>query len=140
MNLYFTAHRNFHNEIMMMKHRTTLEFERDMKKLCKRFKTLREDLGRVQKNVVELCHVNGLCHNNIEIQTAGNTDDLIFYKIRKIASRSFLGKGSKTGLRVIYVFLPKLNEAVYLEIYFKGDKENGDRERIKEFIKQNEVS
>jgi len=120
---------------MKMKYNTLPEYNRDFKKLVKRFTTLAEDLERVKKNAIELCHVNGMCHNVEEIKGAGNTEDLQFYKIRKIASRSIPGRGSQTGLRLIYAFLPKEMEVTLIEIYFKGDKENEDRKRIKEFIK-----
>lgn len=117
----------------MMKYNSLPEFDRDFKKLEKRFRTLPEDLETLKRSAIELCHVHNLCHNVIPIQGAGNTEDLHFYKVKKFASRSFPGKGNNTGLRVIYTFFPKLNEVVFLEIYFKGDKENEDRKRMKEF-------
>ena len=136
MNPYSTAHRNFHSDNTMIKYKTLPEFNRDFKKLAKRYITLAEDLERVKKNAIELCHVKGMCHNVEEIKGAGNAENLQFYKIRKIASRSIPGRGNQTGLRVIYAFFPKLEEVVFLEIYFKGDKENEDRGRIKEFSRQ----
>jgi mRNA-degrading endonuclease RelE of RelBE toxin-antitoxin system len=120
---------------MMMKYNNTSEFDRDFKRLKKRFRTLSEDLGTVKRSAIELCHIHGLCHNLEEISGVGNSKDLKFYKVKKFASLSIPGKGSKTGLRLIYAFFPQLDEIIFLEIYFKGDKENEDKKRIKEFIK-----
>jgi mRNA-degrading endonuclease RelE of RelBE toxin-antitoxin system len=121
---------------MKMKYNTIAEFDRDFKKLEKRFRTLAEDLERVKKNAIELCHVKGMCHNVEEIKGAGNTEDLQFYKVKKIACRSLKGKGVNSGLRLIYAFLPETSEVVFLEIYFKGDKENEDRGKIRDFSRQ----
>jgi len=47
----------------------------------------------------------------------------------KFASRSLKGKGAKTGLRLIYKFEVEIKTIDLIEIYFKGNKENEDRER-----------
>jgi hypothetical protein len=119
-----------------MTYSTTAEFDRDLKKLTKRYETLPEDLETVKRSAIELCHIHNISQNVIEIRGAGNTEDLQFYKVKKFASRSFKGRGNNTGLRLIYVFFPKKMEVTLLEIYIKGDKENEDRKRIKEFSSQ----
>lgn len=140
MNPYSTEHPNFHSDTTMMKYKESPEFIRDFKKLAKRFRTLAEDFERIKKNAIELCHVRDMCHNVEKIKGVGNTEELQFYKIRKIASCSIPGRGNQTGLRVIYAYFPKSSEVVFLEIYFKGDKEIEDKKRIREFIKLNEVT
>ena len=39
------------------------------------------------------------------------------------------------SVRVIYAYHSNLITFMYIEIYFKGDKENEDRERIEKYIK-----
>jgi len=52
-----------------------------------------------------------------------------------MACRSLPGKGSNTGLRLVYAWFEEEKRIVFIEIFFKGDKENEDRERIIEFFK-----
>ena len=41
-----------------------------------------------------------------------------------------MGKGAQTGIRVIYAYFEENDRIEFIEIYYKGDKENEDRERI----------
>ena len=52
------------------------------------------------------------------------------YKARKFACRFLKGTGSRSGIRIIYAYYPDLDKIEFIEIYYKGDKENEDRERI----------
>jgi hypothetical protein len=52
------------------------------------------------------------------------------YKARKFACRSLKGKGAHSGIRVIYAYIEQNDKIELIEIYYKGDKENEDRERI----------
>jgi len=52
------------------------------------------------------------------------------FKAKKIACRSLKGKGVKSGIRVIYAYFESDDRIELIEIYYKGDKENEDRERI----------
>lgn len=51
-------------------------------------------------------------------------------KARKFACRSLKGKGAQSGIRVIYAYFKQADRIEFIEIYYKGDKENEDRERI----------
>ncbi|NOY35535.1 MAG: hypothetical protein GXP44_01280 [bacterium] len=42
-------------------------------------------------------------------------------------------------LRVIYSYFEREQRIEFIELYFKGDKENEDRERIKEYLKNNQI-
>jgi len=46
------------------------------------------------------------------------------------------GKGCNSGLRIIYAFNRQSLEVVLLEIYYKGDKENENADRILSFLKK----
>jgi hypothetical protein len=41
------------------------------------------------------------------------------------------GSGSQSGIRVIYAYFEEEDCIELIEIYYKGDKENEGRERIK---------
>ena len=40
----------------------------------------------------------------------------------------------RSGIRVIYAFFPDTRKVVFIEMYFKGDKESEDRRRIQGFF------
>lgn len=52
------------------------------------------------------------------------------YKAKKFACRSLKGRGVQSGIRVIYAYFEEQDRIELIEIYYKGDKENEDRERI----------
>ena len=56
------------------------------------------------------------------------------YKAKKFACRSLKGKGVQSGIRVIYAYFEKEDKIELIEIYYKGDKENEDRERILKYL------
>ena len=58
-----------------------------------------------------------------------------FYKVKKFPCRSLKGKGAKSGIRVIYTYCESENRIELIEIYYKQDKENEDRNRIKKYYK-----
>ena len=51
-------------------------------------------------------------------------------KIKKIACKSLKGRGAESGLRIVYAYFEEEERIVFIELYFKGNKENEDRERI----------
>ena len=106
-------------------------FKRDLKKLSKRFRTLPEDLEVVKK----VLHVHPEARPPFSYEIRGLGLDNCVIKIRRMACRSLPGKGSNTGLRLVYAWFEEEKRIVFIEIFFKGDKENEDRERIIEFFK-----
>ena len=119
-----------------MNYSETAEFARDFKKLLKKFPSLTEDLAVVKQYDIELFHCQKIDKRGIfKIENAGNDDNLQFFKVKKFACKSLKGRGSKSGIRVIYAYYCKTLKIDFIEIYFKGDKENEDRERIKAYLK-----
>lgn len=107
------------------------EFDRDIKKLLKRFKTLEEDLDTFINTELKLYHKLNIDNNGIfEIAGLGLENPKIF-KAKKFACKSLKGKGVKSGIRVVYAYYDSIDCIELIEIYFKGDKQNEDRERIK---------
>ena len=106
------------------------EFERDMKRLLKRFRSLEDDLDNFIKTELKLFHKLGIDNKGV-VQIAGlGIQALRIYKARKFTCRSLKGKGAQTGIRVIYAYFEENDRIELIEIYYKGDKENEDRERI----------
>lgn len=112
------------------------EFEKEFKKLLKRFKTLEDDLKIFIKNELYLYHKlkidNGGVFQIPDLQIKSPK----IYKAKKFACRSLKGKGVHSGIRVIYAYSEQKDKIELIEIYYKGDKENEDRERILRYYRR----
>lgn len=118
----------------MIKYERAEEFKKDLKRLLKRFHSLNEDLETVKKAVIELRHLKNI-DNLATFEIVGfNSEINTFWKIKKFACKSLKGGGVKSGIRVIYRYREKDKMVLFLEIYFKGDKENEDKERLKKYL------
>jgi mRNA-degrading endonuclease RelE of RelBE toxin-antitoxin system len=105
-------------------------FARDMKRLLKRFRTLEEDLRVFLSAQLALYHKQGIDNGGIfPLQHARG-----FFKARRFACRSLKGRGGNSGIRVIYHYDSENDRLTLIELYFKGDKENEDRERVNRFL------
>jgi len=106
------------------------EFERDLKRLQKRFGTLEEDLATLLRAQVVLFHKLNIDNKGIFRLAGLPFEDPEVYKVKKFACRALKGRGASSGLRLIYAFFRKEDRVELVEIYFKGNKENEDRARI----------
>jgi len=107
-------------------------FEKDFKKLLKRFRTLEEDLETFIKYQLKPFHLLDRDNQGIkQISNLGIAEPRI-YKARKFTSKSLKGKGVQSGIRVIYAYFEDKNKIELVEIYYKNDKELEDGNRIKE--------
>lgn len=114
----------------------TPEFERDLKRLLKRYRTLNDDLDNFIKTQLVLFHKRKIDNKGV-LQIPGlGLDHPKFYKAKKFACMSLKGKGANSGIRVIYAYFENEDKIVLIEIYYKGDKANEDRERIVNFLKE----
>jgi len=52
------------------------------------------------------------------------------YKARKFACKALRGKGAASGIRIIYAYYEQDDIIKFIEIYYKGVKENEDKDRI----------
>ena len=111
------------------------EFAKDLKKLLKRFKTLEEDLENFIDTQLNLYHKLRIDNGGIvKIQGLPQREGVEVFKARKFACRSLKGKGVQSGIRIIYAFRAKEDFVDLIEIYYKGDQENEDRERITRYL------
>ncbi len=110
-------------------------FRKDLKRLLKKkFPTLEDDLETVKRNAIELYHLKHLDNQSIFPIQGFCTEKIQVCKIKKFACKALKGRGSKSGIRVIYAFHSQSCRVDLIELYFKGDKENEDRERIKKYL------
>jgi len=102
------------------------EFKRDLKKLLKKYRTLKNDLDVVKK-VLEFSPLErppfSFRIDNLGLETC-------VIKVKKIACRALKGRGVNSGLRLIYAHFQEEDKIIFIEIYHKNDKENEDRQRI----------
>lgn len=112
----------------------TAPFKKDLKRLSKKFRTLEDDLRNFIKAQLVLFHKLGIDNDGIK-QVPGLTKLYpTVYKARKFACRSLKGKGAKSGIRVIYAYFEERDTVEFIEIYFKGEKEMENTERIKDYL------
>lgn len=102
------------------------EFNKDLKNLLKKYRTLNDDLDVVKK-VLEVTPDErppfSFRIDNLNLETC-------IIKVRKIACKALKGKGVNSGLRLIYAHFPDEQKITFIELYHKNDKDNEDRKRI----------
>ncbi len=109
-----------------MKFNQLPEFEKDLKSLLKKYRTLHEDLEEVKtilKKRPEARPPFSFEISNLQLETC-------VIKVKKIACRSLKGKGVQSGLRLIYAYFKNEQKITFIELYHKNDKENEDKQRI----------
>ena len=102
------------------------EFDKDLKSLKKRYHTLDGDLEVVRLDQEDEPGE----HPPFSYQLQGLGIETCIIKVKKRACRALKGKGVNSGLRLIYAWFEEERRIVFVELYFKGDKELEDRDRI----------
>ena len=101
------------------------EFERELKRLARKYRSLPDDVLFLEKIiVVEHCGTGTnfvMLHNGEQVKI--------------VKARLTCHSLKRRSLRLVYAYHPDTDLFVHLELYFKGDKENEDRERIKAYLK-----
>ncbi len=109
------------------------EFEKDFKKLLKKFQSLEEDLETFIDKQLNLYHKLKIDNGGILEITGLGIENPKIYKAKKFACRSLKGRGVQSGIRVIYAYFSDADRIELIEIYFKADQENEDKQRIKTY-------
>ena len=110
------------------------DFQKEFRKLGRKFKTLPDDFARFKGKVEDSPPQFGRAvggHAEIIRQSEG----LLIVKGRMRCE--YLRESS---LRVIYGFIEQSLLAQFIEIYFKGDKEAHNKQRVQTYIDQYEQS
>lgn len=103
------------------------QFEKELKKLSKKYPTLPTDIEDIKPILLE--SNTGIGKNFTIISTAENIQ---IVKVR-ILCESLRAR----TIRLIYAYHANKIEFMYLEVYFKGDTENENGDRIEEYIRDN---
>ncbi len=103
------------------------EFRKDFKRLVKKYKSLPEDLQEF-RNVISTVPLGTSKHFSVIIRTE------ILYIIK---ARFFCRYLKGSSLRIIYAYFEDKKTIEFLELYYKGDKENEDYERIQKYLVSN---
>jgi len=106
------------------------EFDKDLKKLSKKFGSLPDDLEIFIQTQLNLYHKLQIDNGGIFRIPGLSFSTPPVFKAKKFACRALKGRGSKSGVRIIYAYHEKEDRIDLIEIYFKGDKEIEDRARI----------
>jgi len=107
------------------------EYQKDLKRLLKKYRTLPSDLGAVHKDLDD--EPDARPPFSFRIENLGITSCVI--KIKKIASNSFKGRGANSEFRLIYAYFEQENRIVFVELYHKNEKENEEKERILKYFR-----
>ena len=109
-------------------------FKKDVKILLKRFRTLEDDLKVFVDIQLKLFHKIKQDNGGIKQITGLKKEYPKVYKATKFACKSLKGQGGKSGLRLIYAYFEDEDVVEFIEMYYKGDQENEDKERIKKYL------
>ena len=107
---------------------TLSEFDKDLKKLLKKYRSLKSDLEIVK--MILKTKPNERPPFSFRISNLGIETCII--KVKKIACKSLKGKGVNSGLRLVYAYFEIEKKIVFIEIYHKKDQINENKQRIKE--------
>jgi mRNA-degrading endonuclease RelE of RelBE toxin-antitoxin system len=102
------------------------EFNKDLKKLLKKYRSLNDDLEIVKK----VLKMEPKERPPFSYLIDGLGIEKCVIKVKKIACKSLKGKGINSGLRLIYAYFEEEERIVFIELYHKSNKENEDRDRI----------
>ncbi len=110
------------------------EFDKELKKLCKKYSSLKEDFEDL-KRLLEISPKWDILPQNHIVQISWLWEKINgnFYKIRKFLCKSLK---SKWKIRIIYRYFDEnieFCEIEFIEIFHKNQKENHDIERIKKY-------
>ena len=101
------------------------EFKKECKRLARKYRSLSEDLKEFRK-VVSVIPLGNSKHFAVIEQ-----NDVL----RIVKARLFCRYLKGSSLRVIYSYSERVQRIEFIEIYYKGDKENEDRKRIQQYLK-----
>ncbi len=100
------------------------EFEKEKKRLSKKLRSLHQDVEAFDKVIA------------VAPTGIGKNFSIIHYatEVQIVKARLACRSLKNRSLRIIYAHHAETITFIYLEIYFKGDKPNEDRKRIKEYL------
>lgn len=116
--------------------RRVKEFEKEFKKLKKKYRSLEDDLARYEKILKGLFPKTP--PGSERISRLGNKIKVPIYKEKHFYCEC-LNKGSRSGLRIIYAIIEDQMGIVFIELYHHNKKDNADIKRIQKYFEDKEV-
>ena len=123
--------------MMRIRYIEAISFQKTFKKLLKKYPSLRDDLEVAKVNAIELFHLSKIDNKSVFRITGITPADIESYVVKKFACKSLKGSGVQSGIRLTYIYLPKLQEIVLIEIYHKNTSDIEDKSLIQEYINEN---
>lgn len=109
---------------MMMHFNELSQFSKEFRQLSKKYLSLALDLDEFKKIITVIPFGTGK-HFNVIARSGG---------VAIIKARLFCRYLRGSSLRMIYSYIRQTNTVEFIELYFKGNKKNEDRERIKRYL------
>ena len=103
-------------------------FTRECKRLCKRYRSLAEDFA----DFCEVLRVRPRGMGGKHWNLLSRSEMAEIFKTRIIC----LSLG-RDAIRIVYAFHEQEMRIVFLELYYKGDKEREDQGRVRAYLKDN---
>ena len=107
-----------------MSYSFTDKCRKDLKKLSKKYRSLEKDIKK-------------FCSLLEAVDFQKNKKFAVLHTVKNILvikGRLFCESLKGDTLRIIFSYDTINKSVIHIEIYFKGDKENEDRDRIKDFL------
>jgi len=104
------------------------EFEKEFKRMRKKYRTLDDDLEKFKK--ILIAAPTGIGKNFVIVYSSQT--------VKIIKARMACRALRDRSLRIVYSYFEQDQRIEFIEIYFKGEKENEDRGRIKEYLSNHE--
>ena len=125
MRAFFTAMTLIRYASMTMYFKQASGFAKDFKRLAKKYRSLPDDLLIFEKIIAAVPLGTGRHFAVLHAQKS----------VRIVKARLFCRCLKGSSLRVIYAYCESENFIEFIELYYKGNKQNEDRERIKDYLK-----
>jgi mRNA-degrading endonuclease RelE of RelBE toxin-antitoxin system len=101
------------------------EFEKEIKRLARKYPTIISDIEDIKPILLD--SPTGVGKNFTIMRVSG--------EVKVVKVRVHCESLRSRVVRLIYAFHGGRIEFVYIEVYMKGDKENENRERINNYLK-----
>ncbi len=124
MRASFIVTRGTPYEIMTMTFDELPEFQKERKRLARKYRSLSQDLEEF-RNIVSVVPLENRKHFAVIAQNE---------HLSIVKARLFCRYLKGSSLRVTYSYCEQEQRIEFIEIYYKGDKENEDSHRVKEYL------
>lgn len=106
------------------------EFNKEFKKLLKKYRSLEDDLNTFIDKQLVLYHKLDVDNQGVLRISGLGVESPEIYKAKKFACKALKGRGVQSGIRIIYAYYPDEDKIEFIEIYHKNQKENENTDRI----------